>query len=42
MWREKETKLIDARHADNIVYDEVGKVYCLCPATLEQRPMAYG
>jgi len=42
MWRDKETKLIDARHADNIVYDEVGKVYCLCPATLEQRPMAYG
>ncbi len=42
MWRDKETKLIDARHADNIVYDEVGTVYCLCPATLEQRPMAYG
>ena len=42
MWRDKETKLIDARHADNIVYDEVGAVYCLCPETLEQRPMAYG
>ena len=42
MWRDKETKLIDARHADNIVYDEEGTVYCLCPATLEQRPMAYG
>jgi hypothetical protein len=42
MWRDKETKLIDARHADNIVYDEVGTVYCLCPATLEQRRMAYG
>jgi hypothetical protein len=42
MWRDKETKLIDARHADNLVYDEVGRVYCLCPATLEQRPMAYG
>jgi len=42
MWRDKETKLIDARYADNIVYDEVGRVYCFCPATLEQRPMAYG
>jgi hypothetical protein len=42
MWRDKETKLIDARHADNIVYDEGGAVYCLCPETLEQRPMAYG
>jgi hypothetical protein len=42
MWRDKETKLIDAQYADNIVYDEGGRVYCLCPATLEQRPMAYG
>lgn len=42
IWRDKETKLVDARHADNIVYDEAGKVYCLCPVTLEQRPMAYG
>ncbi len=33
---------MDGGHADNIVYDEVGAVYCLCPATLEQRPMAYG
>jgi hypothetical protein len=42
MWRDKETKSLDAEHVDNIVYDEVGMVYCLCPATLEQRPMAYG
>jgi hypothetical protein len=42
MWRDKETRLMDGRHADNIVYDERGTVYCLCPATLEQRPMAYG
>jgi len=42
MWRDKETKLLDPGCADNIVYDEVGTVYCLCPATLEQRPMAYG
>ena len=42
MWRDKETKSLDAEHVDNIVYDEVGKVYCLCPETLEQRLMAYG
>ena len=42
MWRDKETKLLDAERVDNIVYDEVGTVYCLCPATLEQRRMAYG
>ncbi len=42
MWKDKETKLIDAGQADNIVYDERGKVYCVCPATLEQRLMAYG
>jgi len=42
MWRDKETKSLDGDHVDNLVYDEVGAVYCLCPATLEQRPMAYG
>jgi hypothetical protein len=42
MWRDKETKLLDGERVDNIVYDEVGTVYCLCPATLEQRRMAYG
>jgi len=42
MWRDKETKLLDPGCADNIVYDEVGTVYCLCPVTGEQRPMAYG
>ncbi len=42
MWRDKETESINTEHVDNLVYDEVGKVYCLCPATLEQRPMAYG
>jgi Transposase DDE domain len=30
------------RHADNIVYDEVGTVYCICPKTGEQRSMSYG
>ncbi len=42
MWRDKETKSVDGEDVDNIVYDEVGSVYCLCPKTLEQRPMAYG
>jgi hypothetical protein len=41
MWRDKETKSLNT-DVDNIVYDEVGTVYCLCPATLEQRRMAYG
>jgi hypothetical protein len=42
MWRDKETKLLDSGCADNIVYDEVGAVYCICPKTGEQRRMAYG
>jgi hypothetical protein len=42
MWRDKETKLLDPGCADNVVYDEVGTVYCLCPVTGEQRPMSYG
>jgi len=42
MWRDKETKLLDSECADNIVYDEVGTVYCICPKTGEQRSMSYG
>lgn len=42
MWRDQETKLLDPGHSDNIVYDEVGTVYCICPKTGEQRPMSYG
>jgi len=42
MWRDKETKLLDPGCADNIVYDEVGTVYCICPKTGEQRSMSYG
>jgi hypothetical protein len=42
MWRDKETKLLDPNRSDNIVYDEVGRVYCICPKTEEQRGMAYG
>ena len=42
MWRDKETKLLDPNRSDNIVYDEVGTVYCICPKTGEQRQMSYG
>jgi len=42
MWRDKETKLLDPGRPDNIVYDEVGTIYCICPVTGEQRQMAYG
>jgi hypothetical protein len=42
MWQNKETKLLDPGRSDNIVYDEEGTIYCICPATGEQRRMAYG
>jgi len=42
MWRDKETKLLDPGRSDNIVYDEVGTIYCICPVTGEQLQMAYG
>jgi hypothetical protein len=42
MWRDKETRLLDPERSDNIVYDEVGTIYCICPVTGEQRQMAYG
>lgn len=42
MWRDKETRLLDSGCADNIVYDEEGTVYCICPKAGEQRQMAYG
>jgi hypothetical protein len=42
MWRDKETRLLDSECSDNIVYDEGGVVYCLCPVSGEQREMAYG
>ena len=42
MWRDKETRLLDPNRSDNIVYDEGGVVYCICPKTGEQRQMSYG
>ncbi len=41
VWKEKETRLLNPDAADNIVYDEKGKVYCVCPATGLEREMAY-
>jgi hypothetical protein len=42
MWRDKETRLLDPNRSDNLVYDEGGAVYCICPKTGEQRQMSYG
>lgn len=44
MWRDgEETRLVDPRRADNIVYNHRGEVFCICPATGEMRSMApYG
>ncbi len=42
LWKDEDkTKLLDPARADNIVYDESGQVYCLCPRTGEQREMAF-
>ena len=37
----EETRLLDDREADNVVYDEAGRVYCHCPQTGERRELAY-
>ena len=40
-WKDgEETKLVTRQ--ENIVYDYKGTVFCVCPATGEQREMAYG
>lgn len=41
LWKEKETRLLDGKQADNIVYDEKGCVYCHCPKSDERREMAF-
>ena len=42
LWKLDETKLIDQEKADNVVYDEAGKVYCVSPAKEpEQRELAF-
>lgn len=41
MWREENTRLLDEEKADNVVYDETGRLYCYCPHSGERREMAY-
>ena len=41
MWKEKETRLLEDREADNVVYDEVGQLYCHCPHSGQRRQLAY-
>jgi len=35
------TRLLDSSCADNVAYDEKGRVFCYCPFTEERREMAY-
>jgi hypothetical protein len=41
MWKDQETQLLDESKVDNVVYDEVGRVYCYCPRSGEQRELAF-
>ncbi len=41
MWKDKETRLLQDREADNVVYDEAGQLYCHCPQSAERRQLAY-
>ena len=41
MWREERTRLLHPDTADNIVYDENGKVYCVCYETGEYKELAF-
>jgi hypothetical protein len=42
LWKgPEETRLLDPKKVDNIVYDERGNVYCVCPATDQRRNLAY-
>lgn len=41
MWKTEETRLLDEEKADNVVYDEKGQVYCVCPRSGEQRELAF-
>ena len=41
MWKEQETRLLDDRAADNVVYVDAGQVYCHCPRSGERRQLAY-
>ncbi len=41
MWKDEKTRLLDDREADNVVYDEAGRVYCFCPRTGDKRELAF-
>lgn len=41
LWKDKETRLVRPDGADNIVYDEKGRVSCVCPVTGREREMAH-
>ncbi|MBI5499247.1 MAG: transposase, partial [Deltaproteobacteria bacterium] len=42
LWKDGEkTKPLVANRADHFVYDEDGRVYCVCPATSEQRDLLF-
>ena len=41
MWKQEKTRPIDDDKADNIVYDEMGHLHCVCPVTDEMREMVF-
>ena len=42
MWKDGEkTRPLKADRADSFIYDEAGKVFCVCPVSGEQREMAF-
>jgi len=42
LWKDGEkTRPVFSQRADSFVYDEVGRVYCVCPLTGEQRDMFF-
>jgi hypothetical protein len=42
MWKDPDsTRPLYPERADNIVYDEDGTIFCVCPKSFEQREMAY-
>ncbi len=42
MWKDPDpTRPLYPERADNIIYDENGTIFCVCPKTCERREMAY-
>jgi len=41
MWKTEDTRLLDGGKADNVVYDESGRLYCHFPVSGESREMAF-